>query len=103
MNADIRTMTEHDFATLLASVDDSADHHILWVTTSGLVRLSACGTLTPAGWEAHHAPELKFRWETFVAGNGYCGAKAAADRGYVRKQLAELKKTGIKTNGYGAY
>ncbi|XXT17577.1 lipopolysaccharide core heptose(II) kinase RfaY [Sorangium sp. So ce429] len=87
----INKMTEADFAAILGSVDDSSDHHILWVSKSGDVHLSPVGDLTPAGWEEQHEAEIQFRWETFACGNGYCGSEAAKDTHYVASKLKELR------------
>lgn len=92
LQTNINQMTEGDFSALLASVDDAADHHILWVTRRGEVRLSPVGDNTPAGFEEKHEAEMQFRWETFQRGNEYCGADAAADSEYVASKLKELKR-----------
>lgn len=89
MSNNIDSMNEQDFSSLLASVDDEADHHVLWVNTSGQVFLEPSGGLSPTDFD--NKPGFKFRWETMARGNGYCGANAASDMNYVRKQLAEVK------------
>ena len=37
---------------------------------------------------------VKFRWESWVAGNGYVGPQAASDSLYVKKGLWKQKNAG---------
>ena len=67
--------TTADVANLLASQND-AQNWQLRVTSAGIADLSGTvGNINIAG--------LSFRLETWQAGNGYVGAKAAADKAFV--------------------
>ena len=67
---------------LLGSKDDS-QHRQLRVTSAGVAYLS-----DEVGTE--NISDLCFRFETWVAGNGYCGSKAAADDKYVVSVQTDL-------------
>lgn len=69
---------------LLASKDDSV-HRQLRVTTNGIAFLSDEYGNTNLG-------DLLFRFETWDAGNSYCGPAAAADDAWVQKVYDDLKK-----------
>jgi hypothetical protein len=74
-----RNPTADQLRELIRQGDDRAGDHVLWVTQAGQVRLSrilrghAAATLEEAN------PDMKVRFETFLAGNEYVGAGAAAD------------------------
>lgn len=69
--------TTWDVANLIASKDDSQPRQ-LRVDILGIARISdTYGNLNLSG--------LAFRCETWNAGNGYTGAKAAADQEWVNK------------------
>ena len=83
--------TVEDLANLFAQCDDSAGHHILWVDNSGSVFIDLLPEdKTPAWWAINFDGKYKFRWETFVRGNGYVGIGAGNDEEYVEKQLKKL-------------
>jgi hypothetical protein len=46
--------------------------------------------LTPVGFEEKKGKAMKYRYETFVAGNGYVGAKAAADTAHLNELFEDL-------------
>jgi hypothetical protein len=64
---------------LLASQDDHAGHHVLWVTDTGEVRISRLpkGPPPPEPWAG--PPEMKLCYETFWGGYGYVGPQMATD------------------------
>jgi hypothetical protein len=69
--------TTADVANLLASQSDTQNWQ-LRVTSTGIADLSSTvGASNIAG--------LAFRLETWLAGNGYVGAKAAADPSFVAR------------------
>jgi hypothetical protein len=77
---------------LFAEADDEAGHHSLWIDKSGTVHLSQIPEeLTPVGFE-DATPSMQVRFESFTAGGGYVGPKAAADDKYMRETLADLVK-----------
>jgi len=80
--------TVEQLAALLGACDDSADHHVLWVAKSGEVRVTPLGDVTPAAFGER--ADLRFRYETYGAGNGHVGAAAAADAKYVSKLFDAL-------------
>lgn len=69
--------TTSDVANLLASQSDTQDWQ-LRVTSAGIADLSSTvGSSNIKG--------LSFRLETWLAGNGYVGAEAAADPAFVAR------------------
>jgi hypothetical protein len=84
-----RNPTKDELRALLASRDDRAGHHVLWVADDGEVRI----TTLPRVWPPHEftpPPNLRLRYETFHAGKGYVGQEAAEDDDWVDKQFARL-------------
>jgi hypothetical protein len=78
-----KPFTTQDVAMLIASKDDSANRQ-LRVTTEGIAYLSdEIGNIDIDG--------LAFRFETWIAENGYCGDEAAKDRTWVRKIEDDLR------------
>lgn len=83
--------TVEDLAKLFAQCDDKAGHHILWVDHDGNVFIDLLRhDRTPAWWGEEFDGKYKFRWETFVSGNGYVGKDAAQDSEYVKEKLKAL-------------
>jgi hypothetical protein len=101
----VKTVTLQELTGLYAALDDEAAHHVLWVDHSGEIHIDPIpDNLTPVGFAAKIGSALKFRWETWVIGNGYVGTKAAKDRKYMEKQLAELKRDWARgVTGYVDY
>ena len=83
-------MTQNDFSKLLSSVDDDADDHILWVNMSGEVFISPLGSADIETWEKDQK-DFKFRWETFMSGNKYCGSSVITQQDYIQEYLGLLK------------
>ncbi len=75
---------------LLARQDDNAGHHVLWVAPNGDVTV----TILPRGLPAvdFHpvSGDVRLRYETFLAGNGYVGPEAAADDEWVSELFDRL-------------
>lgn len=80
----IRTMSEEDFCDMIANGNDRYEHQIR-VDWSGSVYLSQVTGLT-------NIEGVKFRWESFNAGNGYAGPLSASDDAYMHKLFLALKK-----------
>ncbi len=76
--------TATELSALLASVDDNADHHCLWVDHQGEVHL------TPVEQLEGCKPQMRMRLEIYCQGNDYVGAAVAKDHDYVEKLLVEL-------------
>ena len=75
---------------LFASADDDEGNHVLWVSQSADVFLSAIPySLTPVGFERSQA-SMRMRYETFDRGNDYVGASAAADEKFMTRLFASL-------------
>lgn len=75
---------------LFASADDDAGNHVLWVSQSADVLLSAIPySLTPVGFERSQA-SMRMRYETFDRGNDYVGAAAASDEEFMARLFASL-------------
>jgi hypothetical protein len=75
--------TIESLRALIASKDDS-NHRQLRVTNEGLLYLSDdVGNTNLDG--------IKFAFETWLAGNDYCGPNAAADDSYVSNEYEMIK------------
>lgn len=79
-----KEFTTEEVAELLASKDDS-EHRQLRVTKKGIAYIS-----DEVG--ADNIDGLAFRFETWFAGNGYCGLKASQDASHVSQVFDDLKK-----------
>lgn len=102
--------TTKQLAALLASVDDWADHHKLWVGVDGQVHLDSgrrwnewnphnisfggrAATLSEyALAESAEHDTIQFEMEMCIQGNGYTGWQAALDGKYVRREFSLLSK-----------
>lgn len=80
----IKDITESVYKDMVANANDSFSHQ-LRVDWSGDVYLS---TITGA----KKIKNIKFRWESWDAGNEYVGPRAASDQKYIRRSVKELKK-----------
>ena len=80
---DPKEFTVPNFARLLASKDDS-QHRQLRVSKDGYVYLSdVIGNL--------EIDDVKFAFESWMQGNGYCGLEAAADAKYVADEYEMVR------------
>ncbi|OHW62038.1 hypothetical protein EUAN_14860 [Andreesenia angusta] len=80
----IKTLTPEEFKDLIASADDSVDNQIR-VTEEGEIYISTIvGDRDTDG--------LRFRFETFEAGEGYVGKSAASDDRYLEGMYEDLKQ-----------
>ena len=75
---------------LLRAADDGADHHILWVSNAGDVRLDTLRDCSGAGFEEARRDDLAFRLETFARGGGHVGTDAARDDNWVSRLYRAL-------------
>lgn len=78
--------TSEQLAQLLAAADDNEGHHVLWVDLKGVVHLDLEENFDDEN------PQVRFRYEGYLAGNGYTGPEAAADTDHVKELLASLIK-----------
>jgi hypothetical protein len=77
-------------SSLLASCNDLAGNHLLWVDKSGDVHLSQIPQgLTPAAFEETR-PNMQLRYEVFQKGNEYVGPQAANDAEWVSQLFEKL-------------
>jgi hypothetical protein len=86
MNIDLKNpnaLTLASVRDLIGSKDDS-QHRQLRVTSDGIAFLSD-------DVAADKLDNILFRFETWIAGNGYCGAAAAADDDWVREVYEDLR------------
>ncbi len=81
--------TVEQLAALLGACDDAAGPHVLWVAKDGEVRVTALSDETRAAY-GERRPDLRFRYETYHAGNDYVGPVAAADKQYVQELFDNL-------------
>ncbi len=87
----IDNLNEENCAELFSEADDRIFNQ-LRVSYDGYVYISKT-----VG--AENLIDVKFRWETFVAYNGYVGPKIASNAEYIKNQLKEIKlawKVGAK-------
>jgi hypothetical protein len=93
-----RNPTKDELRALLASRDDTAGHHVLWVAADGEVHITTLPRVWPPG-EFTPPSNLRLRYETFLAGNGYVGQEAAEDDDWVDKQFARLLEEWERVKG----
>ena len=78
---------------LIASKDDNAGHHMLWVSIDGDVLLDTIPKdQSPVGYAKSLEERIQFRLETMMAGNGYVGTNAARDEKWVDRLYTALLK-----------
>jgi hypothetical protein len=98
MNLD-RNPTKEQLQALLAHCDDTAGHHVLWVANNGDVAIATLPrNWPPAEWQASPL-DVRLRYETFLAGNGYVGPEAAEDDGWVGELFDRLTKEWTRVKG----
>lgn len=85
MNYNMKTLSREQLVELIKSGDDRYDNQIR-VTKDGMIFLSRI-----VG--AEDISNLRFRFETCDAGNGYVGSEAAADNDYINDLYNGLIKT----------
>ena len=80
--------TVEELRALLATGDDWAGHHVLWVNRTGEVML----TRLPKGWPPAPlaADDVRVRCETFPLSYGYVGAEVAGDEVWLAGLLRVL-------------
>lgn len=82
-----------DLAAILKQCDDKSSHHIMWVDFAGNVQVSQVPEeLSPIGFIQTLGDQVKFRYETWVRGNGYVGPEAATDQRFLEQELKYLKR-----------
>ena len=95
-------ITTEDVAALFASKSDTAGHHMLWVSKTGDVFLDQIPPHTaPVQYEQRIERRMKFRFETYMAENGYVGLEASKvknDMDKIRASLVSNWKSG--SQGY---
>jgi hypothetical protein len=90
-----------DFRDLVASKQDDAGHHMLWVSKKGDVWLDVVpDSLAPNQYVEMRDGEMKFRFETFVAGNGYVGKQAAESSTLINLYEAVMRHWKRGSAGY---
>jgi len=79
-----KSPSKDDLRALLAACDDNAGHHVIWVSHDGEVHIELLPEgLTPAHWAMQNESRIKFRYETFITGNGYVGLGASTDMKWI--------------------
>ena len=88
-----KDLTVAGLAELLSSVDDELGHHVLWVGDDGVIHLDLDPMIGPADYQRQlKAAGMKFRYETYVRGNGYVGAEAARDERWVAELHRDITR-----------
>ncbi len=80
--------TPDELRTLLRSLNDSASHHVLWVSKFGDVHVAPVSAPQPDA----DMPDAQLRFETFLSGNEYVGPDAAADDEWVAELFDRLNR-----------
>lgn len=81
---DSKSFTLESVKELIASRDDTKNCQ-LRVSNSGIAYLSD-------DYGNQNLHDVRFRFETWVAGNGYCGLNAANDKNWVEEVYKDLKE-----------
>lgn len=81
----INTIKLYEFKNMIANADDRKNNQ-LRVDESGEVYISHLNV------GAKDISDLRFRWETYGAYNGYVGPKIASDSDYMEEEYKALKK-----------
>lgn len=86
---------------LIKQGDDSTGHHVLWVKQTGDVELSSIPVNRSAlAFERDH-PDMKLRFEPFLAGNEYVGPEAAGDADWMAELFEALVREWQKARANG--
>lgn len=84
--------TTEELTGMVARCDDNAGRHMLWVSNDGAVHLDEVPRpLTPVGFIREAGLDVRFRFETFAATNGYVGQTAANDQRWIAQLFGWLK------------
>jgi hypothetical protein len=85
--------TKSQLRALLASCDDDAGCHVIWVGQDGKVHAEQLPKdLTPFEWEQRMGSQIKFRYETLDCGNRYVGEEASKDPKWVDELFGWLER-----------
>ena len=91
---------------LVAHCKAEEENYSLWVDQEGEVHLTAIPhELTPATWASQNRDVIRFRFETFQAGEGYLGPEAASNENWMNRlftsliRLWEAGATGYRDHG----
>ena len=97
--------TVDQLRALVAACRGADAHHVMWIESNGEVHIDPVpDDLTPVGFEHAKGSAMKYRYETFVAGNGYVGAQAAADAVHMKELFDDLNAAwSDKDDGTGAW
>ena len=78
---------------LVASCNDRAGSHVLWVDIGGGAHLDQVPPrLPPTNWARTLGDKLKFRYTAFLAGRNHVGGKASEDEAWVETILENLQR-----------
>ncbi len=83
--------TIDDLSTLFASRKDKHSSHILWLCSTGEVRLDPIAPEMNEEDFMQRKPSMRARFRTYRQGKGYVGRKAAADRQYMESLYQRLQ------------
>ena len=84
--------TVEELRELLKRCDDSAGHHVLWVSRAGDVELSHIPKTAPPNGQLNGQHDMQMCFETFQAGNEYVGPDAADDKEWLAELFDNLVK-----------
>jgi len=97
--------TKEQLRELIASRDDDAANHVMWVDHAGQVYLVPLDdSTTPSQYATHLKQDMRFRFETFERGNDYVGEAASQDEEHVDSLFDHLLESWQKgKTGYVDY
>ena len=84
--------TPDELRELIATCDDRAGHHVLWVAKNGDVHVTRVPKDRAPGDFEDDWPDLQLRYEPFQAGNEYVGPEAAADSDWINELFDALTR-----------
>lgn len=80
-----------DLSKLFAKRKDKHCSHILWLCSTGEVRLDPLAPEMNEDEFMKRKPSMRARFRTYRQGNGYVGRRAAADRQYMESLYQRLQ------------
>lgn len=85
--------TKEQLKSLIASKNDKAGHHMIWVSFDGDVSIDMIpDDLSPNGFAKLLENRMQFRFETLHVDNDYVGPQAAKDQDWVDRVYTALIK-----------
>lgn len=84
-----------ELQSLLASCNDDAGHHVVWVDGSGEVHITCLSQTGGLAGFRQKTPEMRLKYEILAQGNDYVGEAAAKDEKWVASLLRSILKAWV--------